>query len=123
MIEFQFFRFFCHLTHVFSQDDPDEPLCLRLGLPCESNYESPFKTAPPNLFWLDDKFLAKFPRNCFYTVIEGNKREEEEEEAAVTAVAVSFDIRKRIVVNASFLRIDCNHSRHDKIGLKLGMTA
>ena len=102
---------------VISQDDPDEPTSLRLGLSCKSDYESPFKTAPPNVFWLDKKFLTKFPRKCFYVVIEGGKYEEGQEEEE-EGKAVAFDVGKRTAVNGSFIRIDCAHSNHIKAGVK-----
>ena len=101
---------------VISRDDRDEPTSLRLGLSCKSDYESPFKTAPPNVFWLDKKFLTKFPRKCFYVVIEGGKYEEGQEEEE-EGKAVAFDVGKRTAVNGSFIRIDCAHSNHVKKGV------
>ena len=60
--------------------------------------------------------MTKFPRNCFYVVIEEGKYEEgqeEEEEGKVLA----FDVGKRTAVNGSFIRIDCAHSNHVKKGV------
>ena len=80
--------------------------------PC-SQWKSPFAIQPPNFFQLkNDKKWKRKLRDCFYTVIEGQKGEKKEEEEAKEELEkegpkTAFDGTERVQVNGSFARVQC----------------
>ena len=80
--------------------------------PCPRGH---FVKTQNNSIWLDPQYrerVLSHGRKCFYTVIEGQKEEDEEEEKPKPPV--QFDPQQELVVNASFILIDCRTKNETK---------
>ena len=73
--------------------------------PC-APWESPFLVRPPNRFQMKAERVTDFQKRGSYRVIEGRKERDGQEEEQPGPV-LTFDVEAEVIVNGSFVRIQC----------------